>query len=570
MTIEREQNPVDVLFVGAGPASLAGAIHLARLVKKHNEAGATPRLDDPMIAVLEKSAEVGYHGFSGAVLDPKSLRKLFPDFEAAGVPYESPVTEDEVWFLTRANKIKLPITPPQLNNHGNYVMSLQKLVAWMAQKAEEEGVTVAPGYPAAELLYDEQDRVIGARTTDMGVDHHGQPKANFQPGMDFHARVTVLGEGTRGTLAKALVQKKQLDAGKNPQVWEVGVKELWKVKPENWKKGRVIHTMAYPLKTEESGGGFIYHLDNQQVVVGLVAGLDYHDPAFDPHLALQRYKEHPAIAQLLEGGELIRYGAKTIPTGGYWSIPRPYADGVLMIGDTAALLNPGRLKGIHLAIESGMAAAETIFEGLKKQAGAEAGPMGEEILAGYEKRIMDREGPIGKEMYASRNFHAAFHNGLYSAMFLHIPLQMVTGGRGLADRYHTVPGHQRLKKLKAYYPDGRKPASDFKPDGKLTFSKLDDVYRSGTKHEENQPAHLRLADTNICNTRCKEEYGNPCQHFCPAAVYEMVDLKGNGQTELKLNPSNCVHCKTCDIMDPYQLITWVSPEGGGGPVYIGM
>ena len=569
MTIEREQNPVDVLFVGAGPASLAGAIHLARLVKKHNEGGATPRLEEPMIVVLEKSAEVGHHGFSGAVLDPKSLRKLFPDFEAAGVPYESPVTEDEVWFLTKGGKLKLPITPPQMDNHGNYVMSLQRLVAWMSQKAEEEGVTVAPGFPAAELLYDDQDRVIGARTTDMGIDHHGKPKANFMPGSDFHARVTVLGEGTRGTLAKALIQKKKLDAGKNPQVWSIGVKELWKVKPENYKKGRVIHTMNYPLKTEESGGGFIYHLDNGHVVIGLVAGLDYKDPTFDAHLALQRYKEHPAIAKIFEGGELVRYGAKTIPQGGYWSIPKPHADGVLMIGDTASLLNSGRLKGIHLAIESGMAAAETIFEGLKAQHGQEPAPMAEKDLAGYERKIMDRQGPIGQEMFAARNFHAAFEDGLFPAMFVHIPLQMITGGRGLRDRYVTHPGHQRMKKLKDYHPAG-KPAPAFKPDGKLTFSKLDDVYRSGTKHEENQPAHLRLADTNVCNTRCKEEYGNPCQHFCPAAVYEMVDLKGNGQTELKLNPSNCVHCKTCDIMDPYQLITWVPPEGGGGPVYVGM
>jgi electron-transferring-flavoprotein dehydrogenase len=567
MTIEREQNPVDVLFVGAGPASLAGALHLARLVKAHNAAGQGPRLEEPMIAVLEKSAEVGHHGFSGAVLDPTSLRKLFPDFDAAGVPYESPVTEDEVWFLTPKNKLKLPVVPPPLANHGNYVVSLQKLVAWMAQKAEEEGVTVAAGFPAAELLYDEQDRVMGVRTTDTGLDHHGHPKASFQPGMDFHARVVVLGEGTRGTLTKALIQKKRLDEGKNPQVWACGVKELWKVRPEKFKKGRVIHTMAFPLKADEFGGGFIYHLDNDLVYVGQVSGLDYQDPAFDPHLALQRLKTHPAVADLLDGAELVRYGAKTIPEGGYWSIPKLYVDGALLVGDSGSLLNPMRLKGIHTAIESGIAAAETIFEGLKAQAGQEPAPMSGEVLAAYERRIM--EGPVGQELYVARNFHAAFEGGLYPAMFFHIPLQMVTGGRGLRHRYHVTPGHQRMRKLADAYADGRKPAQDFKFDGKLTFSKLDDVYRSGTKHEENQPPHLRIADLNICNTRCKEEYGNPCQHFCPAAVYEMVD-NGQGGTRLKLNPSNCVHCKTCDIADPYQVITWVAPEGGGGPVYVGM
>jgi electron-transferring-flavoprotein dehydrogenase len=567
MSIEREQNPVDVLFVGAGPASLAGAIHLSRLVKKHN-ATADKKLEEPMIAVLEKSAEVGYHGFSGAVMNPRGLRKLFPDLEAAGVPVESKVTAEEVWFMTAKGKINVPSPPPPMinpfDNHGFYVISLQKLVAWMAQKAEEEGVTVAAGYPAGELLYDEQERVVGVRTTDMGLDHHGQPKGNFQPGMDFLAKVTVLGEGTRGTLTKALVQKKKLDAGKNPQVWTVGVKELWKVKPENHVKGKVIHTMNFPLKREEFGGGFIYHLDNQMVCVGLVSGLDYKDPLFDPHLALQKYKTHPQVAKLLEGGELVRYGAKSIPEGGYWAIPKLYTDGALLVGDSAGLLNPMKLKGVHLAIESGIEAAETIFAAML------ADDFTEKTLAKYGERIMSRDSDVGAEMYEARNFHQAFENGLVPAMMLHVPLQLATKGRGLKERYAAHPGYEKMKKLREYYPGGVPAKGDgFKFDGKLTFSKLDDVYRSGTKHEENQPSHLRLADTNICNTRCKEEYGNPCQHFCPAAVYEMVP-NAEGVTNIKVNASNCVHCKTCDIMDPYQLITWVPPEGGGGPVYIGM
>lgn len=566
MSIEREQNPVDVLFVGAGPASLAGAIHLSRLVKRHNET-ASKKLEEPAIVVLEKSAEVGYHGFSGAVMNPRGLRKLFPDLEAAGAPMESPVTEDFVWFMTGQKKFSVPNPPPFMinpfNNHGNYIVSLQKLVAWMAQKAEEEGVTVAAGYPAGELLYDEQERVVGVRTTDQGLDHHGKPKGNFEPGMDFLAKVTVLGEGTRGTLTKTLIQKKKLDEGREPQVWTVGVKELWRVQPEKHHKGRVIHTMAFPLKAEEYGGGFIYHLDGGLVCVGLVSGLDYQDPKFDPHLALQKYKTHPAVAELLEGGELIRYGAKTIPQGGYWCIPKLHTDGALLVGDSGGLLNGMKLKGIHLAIESGIEAAEAIFQGMLTD------DFSEKTLARYSDKVMDRAGEIGAELFEARNFHQAFAGGLWKAMAFHVPLQLATKGHGARNRYETHTGHSRMHKLSSYYKNGV-PKQDFKFDGKLTFSKLDDVYRSGTKHEENQPAHLRIADFDVCNTRCKEEYGNPCQHFCPAAVYEMVDQDGSGNTKLKLNPSNCVHCKTCDIMDPYQLITWVAPEGGGGPVYIGM
>jgi electron-transferring-flavoprotein dehydrogenase len=285
---------------------------------------------------------------------------------------------------------------------------------------------------------------------------------------------------------------------------------------------------------------------------------------FDPHLALQKYKTHPKIAAMLEGGELVRYGAKTIPQGGYWAIPKPYADGVLMVGDSAGMLNGMKLKGIHLAIESGMAAAETIFEAML------ADDYTEKTLAKYESRVLDPKTDTGAELHEARNFHQAFENGLVAAMMLHVPLMLATGGRGVRHRYHAIPGYRRMKKVKEYYGGAKPEPSKFQFDGKLTFSKLDDVYRSGTKHEENQPAHLRIADFDVCNTRCKEEYDNPCQRFCPAAVYEMVDLEGSGNTKLKINASNCVHCKTCDIMDPYQLITWVPPEGGGGPVYIGM
>jgi electron-transferring-flavoprotein dehydrogenase len=564
VSVERDVNEVDVVFVGAGPASLAGAIHLARLAREHDAklpAGASP-LGELAIVVLEKSEQVGYHGFSGAVMDPRGLKKLFPDFQAAGVPLESEVTGDEVWFLTGRRKFKLPITPPPMVNHGNHVVSLQKLTAWLATKAEEEGVMIAPGFPAAELLYGDAGQVIGVRGTDMGLDHHGQPGPAFVPGNDFLAKVTVLGEGTRGTLTKQLIAKKQLDAGKNPQVWTVGVKELWKVKPEQHKKGHVVHTMGFPNGNSVFGGGFIYHLDDGLVCVGQVSGLDYADPLFDPHLQLQKLKTHPAVRRLLEGGEMVRYGAKTIPEGGFFAIPKLTTDGALLVGDSGGLLNPMRLKGIHLAIESGIAAAEAIFQALK------AGDTSDAKLSAYEGAVMN--GPIGQELRLARNFHQAFDGGLYSAMFLHIPLQMATKGRGWKARYPGHAGHTKMRKLKEAHPAGAPKGHGFKFDGVLTFSKVDDVYRAGNQHREDQPAHLKISDLDLCNTKCKEEYGNPCQHFCPANVYEMVDLKGAGQTELKLNPSNCVHCKTCDIMDPYQVITWVAPEGGSGPVYLGM
>jgi electron-transferring-flavoprotein dehydrogenase len=561
--MEREVLEFDVQFIGAGPAGLAGAIHLANLIERHNQsvaAGAPGNAFPEMnIAVLEKSERVGAHGISGAVMDPRGMRELMPDYRERGCPIESDVTADDVYFLFENSQFRLPIAPPMLDNHGNHVLSLGNLVAWMAGIAEEKGVMVITETPAAKPLV-ENGRLKGVRTGDKGVDRNGGKKPNYQPGADCLAKATVLCEGPRGTLAKVLEQQLGLGVGKNPQVYSTGVKEIWEMPPGRVQKGRVIHTMAYPLPSETFGGGFIYGMDDTRWSVGFVTGLDYRDPATDPHGNLQRFKQHPFVKALLQGGRPVAYGAKAIPEGGYWAMPKLSADGMLLCGDSGGFLNGARLKGIHLAIKSGMLAAETLFECLL------ANDFSKERLAGYERRF--ESSWAATELRSVRNFHQGFEHGLFTGM-LHTGAGMVTGGRDLflRDRVANEPGHTRMRKLRERYPNG-KPAP-MKFDGEYLKDKLSDVYLSGTKHDEDQPVHLVVADTSVCATRCREEYGNPCQHFCPASVYEMVDdeERGPGALKLRINASNCVHCKTCDIADPYQIITWVTPEGGGGPDY---
>ena len=560
--MEREVLDFDVQFVGAGPAGLAGAIHLAQLVQRHNEAVARgvpgDTLGEVTIAVLEKSATVGAHGISGAVMDPRAIRELFPDYREQGCPIASDVTTDEVYVFTETGQFQLPLVPPMLDNHGNQVVSIGSLVAWMAEKAEALGVLVATEMPAAKALV-ESGRVAGVQLGDKGVSKSGEKKPNYQPGGICNAKATVLCEGPRGTLTKQLEQQLGLTVGRNPQVYATGVKELWEMPPGRVQKGRVIHSMAWPLPSDTFGGAFIYGLDDTHWYVGFVTGLDAHDPTSDPHGNLQRFKTHPFVRALLEGGKPVGYGAKAIPEGGYWAMPRLSADGLLLCGDSAGFLNGARLKGIHLAIKSGMLAAETLFECLL------AGDFSKERLAGYDKRV--EASWAGEEMRGVRNFHQGFEHGLYAGMF-NVGVGMVTGGRDwqLRDRAPGLAGHERMRKLHDVYPAG-KPAP-MKYDGVLTFDKLADVYLSGTKHDEDQPVHLLVADTSVCATKCREEFGNPCQHFCPASVYEMVDDEAKpGALRLQINASNCVHCKTCDIADPYQIITWVTPEGGGGPDY---
>ena len=552
MSVERERLDADVLIVGAGPAGLACALHLARLIRQHNESGGKPELSAEGIYVLEKGRDIGAHQLSGAVLDPYALAELVPDF-ARTAPLDAPVTDDAAYFLTASRAWKLPITPPPLRNHGNFIVSVSRLAKWLGGLVEQAGVNVFTQFAGAQLIF-EGETIAGVITEDKGRDKDGKPKDNFTPGYELRAKITVLAEGPRGSLTKHLVSEKNLE-GLNPQVYSIGVKELWEVPPGRIAPGWVAHTLGWPLDSSMYGGGWIYGMRDNRVSLGLVTGLEYHNPRFDPHEAFQRFKTHPFVRRILEGGKLVRYGAKTIPVGGWYSIPRVYLDGCLIIGDSASLLNSQRLKGIHMAIKSGMLAAETIFEALR------TGDTSSLRLSAFRRKV--DESWIGRELRSVRNFHQSFQHGLWLGL-AQTAVQFVTGGRGLVDPMRMPAGYEQYHKL-----DGAGPAPPrFQGDSVLTFDRLTDVYHSGTRHEEDQPCHLHVLDTNICINRCVAEYGNPCQYFCPAAVYEMVEEKGGRR--LKINFSNCVHCKTCDIADPYQIIDWVPPEGGGGPNYEGM
>jgi len=559
---QREALEVDVLFVGGGPAGLAGALKLSQLVAAHNEragGGGGPPLGEVSIAVLEKASAIGAQGISGCILDPRALRELLPDYRDKGAPIEGDVTSDDLYYFTERGQVRFPILPPPLRNHGNHVVSVGQLEKWLGGLVEASGVYVLPGMAAVEGLF-EEDRMVGVRTGDKGIDRRGNRKPNFEPGSDVRAKVTILCEGARGSLSKRLAPRLRLEEGRAPQVYAAGIKEVWQMPAGRVPKGRVIHTMGAPLDPHTFGGGFIYGMGHDRWSVGFVVGLDYWDPRTDPHGLFQAYKRHPFVASLLQGGSIVSYGAKAIPEGGYYSVPRLSWAGGLLCGDSAALLNSQRLKGVHLAMKSGMLAAETAFESLL------AGTQDAETMRAYDRRV--RASWIHEELWRVRNFHQGFERGLWMGM-LDAGLQLVTGGLGFGNRPSWAPGHSKMRKLREL---GVVPVfleeTQRRYDNVFTFTKVNDVFHSGTKHDEDQPSHLLVADTSVCATRCREEYGNPCQHFCPANVYEMVPDGNGGGLKLKLNPSNCVHCKTCDIADPYQIITWVPPEGGGGPNYL--
>ena len=558
MTIEREVLPTDILIVGAGPAGLAVAYKLAELV------AADESLEMPEILLMEKGSHVGAHSLSGAVMDPRGIAELIPDFVAKGAPLESPVTNDAMYYLGEEATLKFPFMPSAVNNHGNYIVSLNKFTAWLGEQVEAAGIDIFAGLAGYELIVND-GAVTGVQTVDMGLDKEGNQRSNFEPGSIIEAKVTVLCEGVRGSLTRHAYEKiPELTAGKLPQVYLTGIKEVWEVPVGRIKAGQVYHSIGWPQPSSEYGGGWIYAMSDTMVSVGYAVGLNSPDPTNDPHMKFQRYKTQPLVRKILDGGAMLHYGAKTMPDNGYFSTPKLYHDGLLLCGDSAGMLNPQKLKGIHLAIKSGIMAAETIVECFKKD------DFSANALRGYEERF--EKSWAREELYKTRNFHAGFKGGLFSGLF-HGAMQMVTGGKGLFERRAIKPDHEHMCKLDEYGRQaGREPEKiSVKFDNEYTFDKLTDVYKSGTQHEEEQPAHLVITDYDICNNQCTEEYGNPCQHFCPAQVYEMVDDPDReGKTKLQLTPSNCVHCKTCDIADPYQVIRWVVPQGGEGPNYENM
>ena len=539
----------DVVIVGGGPAGLSAAIRLKQLASEKGQ--------DVSVCVLEKGGELGAHILSGAVMDPIALDELFPNWKELGAPLNTPVTEDQVLFLTETKAHATPwfMVPKMLTNHGNYIVSLANVVRWLGQQAESLGVEVFPGFPAAEILYNEDGSVKGVATGNMGVDRAGNPTDAFQLGMELHAKYTFFAEGSRGHLGKQLMAKYDLNKGKNPQTYGIGIKELWEIDPALHKPGLVIHTAGWPLDKDTYGGSFLYHLENNQVAVGFVVGLAYQNPYLSPYEEFQRYKTHPEIRKFFEGGKRISYGARAITAGGLQSLPKTVFPGGALIGCDAGFLNTSRIKGSHSAIKTGMLAAEAAFEALG------SGRQYDE-LAAYPAAF--EQSWLYKELHVARNFKPWMSKGLYLGSFMTSVDQMVFRGKAPWTLRHKHADHECLR-----------PASEFKPivypkpDGKLTFDRLSSVFISNTNHAEDQPVHLTLKNPDIPVDVNLAKFAGPEQRYCPAGVYEFVKTDA-GQDRLQINAQNCVHCKTCDIKDPIQNIVWVTPEGGGGPAYPNM
>ena len=544
----RECMDYDVVIVGAGPAGLSAAIRLKQLAEKQGK--------EISVCVLEKGSEPGAHILSGAVMDPRAMSELFPDWKERGAPLNTAVTEDRFLFLTETSATSTPqwMLPDCFKNHGNYVISLGNVVRWLAQQAESMGIEIFPGFTAAEILYDEQCAVVGVATGNMGVDRDGKPASEFQLGMELRAKYTLFAEGARGHLGKQLISAYRLDEGRDPQTYGIGLKELWEIDPAKHQPGLVIHTAGWPLDSDTYGGSFLYHLENNQVMVGYVVGLAYQNPYLSPFEEFQRYKTHSAIRGFFEGGKRISYGARAITAGGIQSLPKLTFPGGALIGCDAGFLNASRIKGSHTAMKSGMLAADAAFDAIVSE-------RAQDELTAYATSF--EKSWLHEELHVARNFKPWMSKGLYTGALMVGIDQLVLRGKAPWTLHHTHADHEMLK-----------PASECepiiypKPDGKLTFDRLSSVFISNTNHNEHQPAHLTLKNPAVPVDINLAQYAGPESRYCPAGVYEYInDTNGD---RLQINAQNCVHCKTCDIKDPTQNIVWVTPEGGGGPNYPNM
>jgi len=544
----REAMDYDVLIVGAGPAGLAAAIRLKQLAEIKGQ--------EISVCVLEKGSEPGAHILSGAVMDPNAITELFPDWKERGAPLNTPVSEDRFLFLTESGAMRTPnwLLPACFQNHGNYIVSLANVVRWLAQQAEALGVEIFPGFAAAEVLYDDQGAVTGVATGNMGVDKQGEATAEFQLGMELRAKYTLFAEGARGHLGKQLIANHKLDAGKDPQTYAIGIKELWEVDPSRHQPGLVIHTAGWPLDNDTYGGSFLYHLENHQVAVGYVVGLAYQNPHLSPFEEFQRYKTHPAIRGFFEGGKRLSYGARAITAGGLQSLPKLTFPGGALLGCDAGFLNASRIKGSHAAMKSGMLAADAAFD-------AVAAGRAQDELKAYTTAF--ETSWLHEELHVARNFKPAMSKGLYVGTLLVGIDQVLFRGKAPWTLHHQHADHECLRPASAF-----QPIAYPRPDNVLTFDRLSSVFISNTNHNEHQPAHLTLKDTSVPVAVNLANYAGPEQRYCPAGVYEYV--QDDGKPRLQINAQNCVHCKTCDIKDPTQNIVWVTPEGGGGPNYANM